>query len=137
MRTPVSFYARRVHKVVAAVCVIATLGACHQQPPGPPPVGFRRDVAAIIAKHCIRCHVPGQPGTEASGLVLDSYSALMKGTKFGAVVIPGDPLSSTLNVLVEGRADPSITMPHGKGDRLSATEIATMRAWVQQGAKDN
>jgi hypothetical protein len=60
----------------------------------------------------------------------------MKGGKFGPFVIPGDPLTSTLNMLVEGRADPSIRMPHGRGT-LTDREIETLRDWVQQGAKNN
>jgi hypothetical protein len=137
VRTAVTVDSRSAPGVVAAAIVMATLAACQRTPPSVPPVGFRSDVAPLIDRHCVSCHVPGKPGTEASGLVLDSYAALMKGTKFGPVVIPGDPLSSTLIMLVEGRADPSITMPHGGTDKLSAAEIGTLRTWVQQGAKND
>ena len=65
-----------------------------------------------------------------------SYEVLMKGTKYGPVVIPGDPLSSTLTMLVEGRADPSIRMPHGD-EPLPAAEQKVLRDWVAQGARDN
>jgi hypothetical protein len=137
MRTPMRLDSRAAAGLVAATTVIAVLAACHPTPPGAAAVSFRSDVAPIIEKHCVGCHIPGKPGTEASGFVVDSYAALMKGTKFGPVVLPGDPVSSTLIRLVEGRADPSINMPHGQGDKLSATEIATLRAWVQQGAKND
>jgi hypothetical protein len=60
----------------------------------------------------------------------------MKGTKFGAVVIPGDALSSVLTMLVEGRADPSIRMPHG-GEALPASEQKILHDWVAQGARNN
>ena len=60
----------------------------------------------------------------------------MKGTRFGPVVKPGDTLTSTLIMLVEGRADPSIKMPHGR-QPLSKDEIGALRAWVEQGAKNN
>jgi hypothetical protein len=39
-------------------------------------------------------------------------------------------------MLVEGRADPSIRMPHG-GDKLNDREIEILRVWVQEGAKNN
>jgi len=135
--TPLRLHSRLALGPVAAIVVSAALTACNPAPPAAPAVSFRNDVAPIIAKHCVGCHVPGKPGTEASGFVVDSYAALMKGTKFGPVVLPGDPVSSTLIILVERRADPSINMPHGQGDRLSAAEIATLRAWVQQGAKND
>ena len=137
MCTPLRLLSRAALGLVAATTVIAALAACNPAPPAAPAVSFRNDVAPIIEKHCVSCHVPGKPGAEASGFVVDSYAALMKGTKFGAVVLPGDPVSSTLIVLVERRADPSINMPHGTIDRLSAAEITTLRAWVQQGARNN
>ena len=60
----------------------------------------------------------------------------MKGTNFGAVVIPGDSFVSNLIVLVEGRAHSSIAMPH-EGKRMSEEEIGTLKAWIDQGAQDN
>jgi uncharacterized membrane protein len=128
---------RAVLRVFAAATSAALLAACNPAPPAPPPVSFHKDVVPIMEKHCVSCHAPGKPGTDASGFVVDSYAAVMKGTKLGPVVLPGDAISSTLIRLVEGRADPSINMPHGQGDKLSAAEIATLRAWVQQGAKND
>jgi uncharacterized membrane protein len=61
----------------------------------------------------------------------------MKGTKFGQVVIPGDPLTSVLVMLIEGRADPSLKMPHGGAKPLTNDEIKTIRRWVKQGARNN
>ena len=64
-------------------------------------------------KHCAACHTPGQAGYVVSGFELKDYESLMKGTSFGPVVLPGDPLTSVLVMLIEGRADPSMNMPHG------------------------
>jgi hypothetical protein len=61
----------------------------------------------------------------------------MKGTQYGPVVLPGDPLTSVLVMLVEGRADPALKMPHGDSKPLDPKEIATIRQWVEQGAKNN
>ena len=58
----------------------------------------------------------------------------MKGTKFGPVVVAGDPLSSSLYRLVAGKVDPSIRMPHGK-EALSQEEILKIEQWIEQGAK--
>jgi hypothetical protein len=100
-------------------------------------VSFAGDVKPILDKRCGECHMPGQPGYEASGLGFATYDELMKGTRFGAVVIPGDSLGSNLVILVEGRADPSITMPHGDSEPLLQGEIQTLRLWIDQGAANN
>lgn len=103
---------------------------------GAPPVSFSTDVQPILAQHCLDCHRPGGDGYDKSGFGVESYVALMKGTKFGPVVLPGNSFNSNLIVLVEGRADPSITMPH-EGPRLSEDNIETLKAWIDQGALDD
>ncbi len=99
-------------------------------------VSFARDVRPIIEAYCLECHHPGGAGTEASGLSMVDYDSLMKGTKHGPIIKPGDSLSSTLVILVEGRADKSIRMPHGR-DPLSPDAIQTLRRWIDAGAKKN
>jgi cytochrome c553 len=97
-------------------------------------VTYQADVKPIIDANCVSCHVPGGAGYEKSGLRLDSHESLMKGTKFGAVVIPGSSVGSTLYRLVSGQADPSIRMPHGTAG-LPDADVATIAAWIDQGAK--
>jgi hypothetical protein len=99
-------------------------------------VSYSLDVQPILQSRCASCHQPGGEGYQASGLDLTSYQGLMKGTKHGAIVVPGDPLTSNLMVLVEGRAHPKVRMPHGQRPLLKQqTEI--LRMWVKQGAKNN
>jgi hypothetical protein len=117
----------------AATMGAVTLGGCAKPEPQ---MSFARDVQPLLMERCGSCHAPGQVGYEASGLSVENYDVLMKGTKYGPVVIPGDPLSSTLTMLVEGRADPSIRMPHGDA-ALPAAEQKILRDWVAQGAKNN
>jgi hypothetical protein len=120
-------------RVASLMLLSAAALACSR---APDPVSFSAQVKPLLDAHCVECHVPGQAGYETSGLRLDSYEALMKGTKFGPIVIPGDALSSALTMLIEGRADPSIKMPHGKAP-LPAEDQKTIRAWVEQGAPNN
>jgi len=99
-------------------------------------VSWKLDVQPILQARCAECHSAGGAGFEASGLDLTSYAGLMKGTKHGPIVVPGEPLTSNLLVLVEGRADPKMRMPHGQRPLLKQqTEI--IRLWIKQGAKDN
>jgi uncharacterized membrane protein len=118
--------------LVAATCLAAAAGCART-----PEVSFSKDVVPVLDKHCKSCHVPGQPGYVVSGFELGSYETLMKGTQFGPVVLPGDPLTSVLVMLIEGRVDPSLKMPHGDATTPSAEEILTIRRWVEQGAKNN
>lgn len=99
------------------------------------PVSFAEDVMPLLQMRCQECHVPGTEGFEKSGLDLRNYVGLMKGTKHGPVVVPGDAFMSNLNVLVEGRA-PALRMPHN-GRKLTQCEIDLLRRWVDQGAKEN
>ena len=110
---------------------LAMLMAC-----SPKSVSYSKDVQPILSKNCSECHATGKPGLEASGLDTTSYASLMKGGKFGPLVKPGDAFTSALNMLVEGRAHPSIRMPHGK-EKLPASDIETLKNWVNQGAKND
>ena len=114
-----------------AALAVLSLAAC-----APSGVSYSKDVQPILAKNCSECHTPGGQGFVASGLDTTSYQTLMKGGKFGPLVKPGDALTSTLNILVEGRAHSSIRMPHGR-EKLPDKDIDTLKAWVNEGAKDN
>ena len=114
--------------IFASACL---LGAC-----SPRNVSFNDDVQPILKQRCLECHVPGQVGYDKSGFDVSSYDTLMKGGKFGALVIPGDAFTSAFNMLVEGRAHPSIRMPYGR-EKLSDREIEILKVWVKEGAKNN
>lgn len=100
-------------------------------------VSFSSDVKPILEQNCLACHQEGGAGFEASGFSMASYDDLMKGTRFGPMVIAGDSEGSNMIVLMEGRADPSISMPHGKMDPVTKADIEAIRRWVDQGAKNN
>ncbi len=99
-------------------------------------VTFTEDVYPIMQKHCAECHVAGQQGAVASGFLMESYESVMKGSRFGPVIAPGSAISSSLYIMVAGKADLTISMPHGK-DPLSAEEIETIRVWIENGAIEN
>lgn len=117
---------------LAAAAVLAATGCEREQV-----VSYQKDVVPILDKHCKYCHTPGQAGYVVSGFELGTYETLMKGTQFGPVVLPGDPLTSVLVMLIEGRVDPALRMPHGDATTPTAEEILTIRRWVEQGAKNN
>ena len=104
---------------------------------GEPAVSFSQDVQPIINQHCVQCHETGGVGEVTSGLNLMTYDGLMRGTDSGPMVIAGDVEGSNMLVLIEGRADPSIRMPHGQNDPVPKKDIQTIRSWIDQGAKNN
>ena len=97
---------------------------------------FREDVFPIFKGRCIDCHRPGGQGYEASGLDLTTYEGVMKGTKYGPMVQPGNPDMSNLMLLLDWKASPELNMPHGK-KQLSTCDRDAIREWIQQGAKNN
>jgi len=102
-----------------------------------PTVSFSEDVQPILNGRCVSCHQAGGEGLEKSGLDLTSYDGLMKGTKFGPIVVPGDTETSNLVVLLDGRADKSIQMPHGSKKKLTTCDRDLIRTWIHEGAKNN
>jgi cytochrome c len=97
---------------------------------------FADDVMPIFRGRCVGCHQIGSEGYEKSGLDLTTYAGVMKGTKFGPMVIPRDPDSSNLIWLLDWRGSPELRMPHGK-KKLSVCDRSAIRAWIIEGAKDN
>lgn len=97
---------------------------------------FKEDVFPVFKGRCIECHTPGGKGLEASGLDLTSYAGLMKGTKFGPMIIPGDANASSLMALLDWRVSEKIRMPHG-GKKLSTCDRDAIRHWINEGALDN
>ncbi len=122
---------KKLNSGAAMLTGVAMLTACSVKN-----VSYSKDVQQILSKNCSECHAPGKPGFEASGLDTTGYPSLMKGGKFGPLVKPGDAFTSALNMLVEGRAHPSIRMPHGK-EKLSSGDVETLKVWVSEGAKNN
>ena len=97
---------------------------------------FADDVMPIFVGRCFGCHKPGGEGDEKIGLDLSTYEGVIRGTKHGKMVIPGDPDSSNLMWLLDWRGAPETHMPLGK-KKLSVCDRDAIRAWIREGAKNN
>ena len=124
-----------------AIAIAVSGAGCSQD------VSYQKDVNPILQANCLSCH-DGQgegEGVEASGFSVQSYDDLMKGTRSGQMVVPGDSLSSSLYRLIDHQADPKIQMPphhdhavaSGRMNSLSGEQINTIKTWIDQGAKNN
>jgi mono/diheme cytochrome c family protein len=91
------------------------------------PVMFEKDVRPILKTHCFQCH--GEEGEMKGGLDVRLARFILKGGKDGPVIVPGKVAESHLLDLVKKGE-----MPKGK-TKLKDQDIATLEAWVAQGAK--
>lgn len=103
---------------------------------GAPKISFADDILPLLKWRCGSCHQSGGAGYEKSGLDLTTYEGVMKGTKFGAMVIPKDPESSNLMLLLDWRVAPALRMPHGQ-KQLSTCDRGAIRNWIREGALNN
>src|SRR5579863_10628804 len=92
------------------------------------PPGYSSDVAPILKKNCIICH---SHAAHKSGLVMDSYEALMKGGTHGASIVPHDATGSRLVAMLEGGVKPRMPLDD---DPLPASDIAIIKEWINAGA---
>lgn len=121
---------RHIATLTVLPLIMALASGCSKE------VSFAKDVQPILNAHCTECHLVGEKGYQESGLSMESYADLMKGTKFGPVIVPGDSLSSTLSRLIGHKADQSLNMPHDK-KMIENDKIALIDTWIDQGAKNN
>ena len=90
------------------------------------------DVTAIIAKyHCTVCHGGTEP---RAGLSLDDHKSMLKGSKRGPVIVPGNPAKSEIIHRLKGKSEPR--MPFTGPPWLSDDEIATIERWIAAGARE-
>ncbi|TNE72956.1 hypothetical protein EP331_05825 [bacterium] len=92
---------------------------------------FATEVQPILTTHCVSCH----GGT--NGVTLSSYASIMSstGSDLGKTVIAGDADNSPLVQVLEGTANGIVRMPQG-GAALSESQINSIRAWINDGAKN-
>ena len=93
-------------------------------------VDFLLDVYPIFEASCLQCHGPKK---QKSGLRLDTREGLFEGDEDFVPVVPGQPDLSVIIELVTLPADDPDVMP-AEGEHLTEEQIATLRAWIEQGA---
>ena len=93
------------------------------------PVDFGNQIQPIFAKNCQGCH---QGGAAPADLRLDTAAGILQGSISGKVVVPGKSSESLLIEKITGSK--GVTMPPN-GQKLTAEQIALIRAWIDQGAK--
>jgi hypothetical protein len=98
------------------------------------PVDYNRDVRPILSKNCFPCH--GRDNAHrAAKLRLDQRaSAVAKRRGNSAAITPGSPAKSEMYLRISSD-DESVRMPPPEANNvLSATQIETLKRWIEQGA---
>ena len=99
-------------------------------PPARMTVDFDRDIKPIFEHSCYRCHGPEKP---KSRFRLDDRASALKGGENGVDIIPGQSAKSPLIHYVARLVEDLEMPPPGKGEPLTAEEVGTLRAWIDQG----
>ena len=95
-----------------------------------PRVDFDRQIKPIIEKNCLECHSAEK---RKGGLSLATYGDALDGGRNGAAIRPG---ASTRSIMIQrllGRIEPQ--MPKDE-DPLPSSEIALIRRWIDEGARE-
>jgi mono/diheme cytochrome c family protein len=92
-------------------------------------VDYTRDVQPILRRNCYSCHGVGM---QQSGFRLDDAALALKGGYGGAAIIPGKSGESPLYLRISGAKGVPAMPPGGKS--LKPEEIATLKAWIDEGA---
>ncbi|HEY2329256.1 MAG TPA: c-type cytochrome domain-containing protein [Verrucomicrobiae bacterium] len=95
---------------------------------------FAGVIAPVFQNKCVNCHGAVK---SKGGLRLDSFAAVMKGSKDGLVLKPGGAAQSPLVQRVLLPADNDDHMPPSGKPPLTADEIALLKWWIDAGAVES
>lgn len=91
---------------------------------------FEAKIRPVLVERCYECH-SNQAPTIQGGLVLDSWSEILRGGRSGPAIVPGDPDKSLLIEAIRYTHTALRMPPDGK---LPAQQIADFETWVKMGA---
>ena len=94
------------------------------------PPDFHKDVAPILREYCAGCHNDDDLEGEFS---VETFKSLMKGGENGAGIVAGKARGSLLWQQIAKQKKPF--MPPRKEPQLTAAHLATLKAWIDGGAK--
>ena len=97
-------------------------------------VNYLREVRPILAQHCFQCHGPDEAARKGK-LRLDLKSEAFAERKSGRVIAPGDLDGSLVWERITTEDDDERMPPAGDVQPLTKEQIATLKTWIEQGAK--
>ncbi|HYP07168.1 MAG TPA: DUF1549 domain-containing protein, partial [Bryobacteraceae bacterium] len=113
----------------SAAWIVVLLCLCDVPTAAQPKVDFNREVHPILASRCFGCHSQAK---RSGGLSLGTYEDALAGGRSGATIRPGNAAGSLMLDRITGRTQPR--MPP-IGSPLNEREVATISAWIDEGAR--
>ena len=96
-------------------------------------VSYHTDILPILQANCQGCHQPAKAGGK---LDMTAFKNMLAAAESGSVaIVPGKPADSYLISQITPEKGEA-AMPQGKPP-LAETEIALIRRWIEEGAKDD
>lgn len=122
-----------VSAALAALFIGFSLASAEEKP-APSEISYFKQVLPILrAKNCTGCHQPAKRGGE---YVMTEFAGLLKGGESGsAAVVPGKPAESELLAQITPK-DGKAAMPK-EAPPLTDAEVALIKTWIEQGAKND
>lgn len=134
---PIMRYSKHVFRrcgiavALVAAGIVSSTSTVHAASPADVQTDFVRDVAPILAAHCVRCH-----GAEVQegGLRLDRRDHAFRGGDSGVAIVPSRSAASLL-LTRAGSKSPDERMPPAEAGRaLSRDEVTRLKRWIDAGA---
>lgn len=97
------------------------------------PVSYYKQIRPIFQGQCNGCH---QPAKAKGDYIMTEFQRLLKGGENSPAVVPGQADASYLVKLITPDAKGKADMPQ-KADPLHETQIALIKRWIAEGAKDD
>ena len=121
----------RLGFVLGPLCILMIVGTMPAQAPAkaatpPAKVDYATDIRPILQENCVSCHGPLK---QRGGMRLDRKSSATKA--FSRRIVPGSSENSFLYHRIKGE----FGSPMPPDGALKADQIATIKAWIDQGAE--
>lgn len=118
--------------ITALMALLSMLisGAVAAAPAQTAKISYHRQVWPILQAKCQACH---QPATAGGKLIVTSFAAFRAGGEHGPSFVAGKPEKSALIDYLTGKRT---LMPKG-GPALPDSDIALIKTWISQGARDD
>jgi hypothetical protein len=97
-----------------------------------PTASYTKDVKPFLTRYCMECHSGAKP---KQGYSVESFEALLKSGRKGALVVAEKPDESLLIRTLAGKG--KVMPPKKFALQPKAAEIAKVRAWIKEGAKND
>lgn len=97
------------------------------------PVSFYKHIRPILQANCTGCH---QPAKAKGDYIMTDFAKLLAGGEEGSAIVPGKPEQSNLLKVSMPNAEGKVEMPP-KGDPLHESQVALIKKWITEGAKDD